>query len=93
MTDPFERAVLREKLEKHAEELQRNRMGLVIHATVYVAVNVLLVVVWALTWTKFPWFVFPILGWGIGLAAHAAAYHGQLSNQRRLEARLNLPQG
>lgn len=88
MTDPFERAVMREKVDKGAEALEHNRAGLLIHATVYVAVNILLVVVWALTWTRFPWFVFPILGWGIGLAAHGAAYRAQSSRQRRLEAKL-----
>ncbi len=88
MTDPFERAVLREKLEHKSEVLAANRTGFVIHATVYVAVNILLVVIWALTWTGFPWFVFPLLGWGIGLAAHGAAYASQRSNYRRLEAQL-----
>lgn len=92
MTDPFERAVLRDKLERGDEQLQQHRTGLVIHTTVYVAVNILLVVVWALTWTKFPWFIFPLLGWGIGLAAHVAAYRGHVLSQRRIEAKLNIPQ-
>ena len=87
-TDPFERAVFREQIQDESRKLHMNRTGLTIHATVYVTVNVLLVVVWALTWTKFPWFVFPILGWGIGLAAHAAAYYSQRSSFRRLEAQL-----
>jgi hypothetical protein len=90
MTDPFERAVLREELDKNAEKLDQARGGLLVHATVYVSVNVLLVIVWALTWTGFPWFVFPILGWGIGLSAHAASYRAQLSSQRRLEKKFNL---
>jgi hypothetical protein len=26
----------------------------------------------------YPWFVFPLLGWGIGLAAHYVAVRGRL---------------
>jgi hypothetical protein len=31
------------------------------------------VVVWQLGGTAHPWFVYPLLGWGIGLAVHYAA--------------------
>ena len=41
-----------------------------IHLRVYVAVNALLVVVWAMNGGLF-WPVFPILGWGLGLSLHA----------------------
>src|SRR5205823_6258762 len=74
MTDPFERAVLREELTKQEEVVGRSRAGLTIHAVVYVTVNILLITVNAMTWDGTPWFVYPFLGWGIGLAAHAAAH-------------------
>jgi len=89
MTDPFERAVLREELAEMAALVERAREGFVIHAVVYVAVNVLLIVVNSLTWRGEPWFVYPLLGWGIGLAAHGAAYRGQVRRERRLAARLS----
>jgi 2TM domain len=42
-----------------------------IHFGIYVAVNVFLVGVWAVTWRGYFWPVWPMLGWGIGVAAHA----------------------
>jgi adenylate cyclase len=41
-----------------------------VHATVYVAVNLLLAAVWALTGRRYFWPIWPILGWGVGLLAH-----------------------
>jgi hypothetical protein len=69
--DAFERAAQR--------ELDEPRIGFRIHVAVYIGVQLLLLATWALTsdWDNglpFPWFVFPLLGWGIGLAAHYAAY-------------------
>ena len=42
-----------------------------IHFGVYLAVNAFLVVVWAVTYTGYFWPIWPILGWGIGIVAHA----------------------
>jgi hypothetical protein len=47
------------------------------HAFVYVLVNAFLVVVWAVTGADFFWPVFPIAGWGIGLAANAWDVYGR----------------
>jgi hypothetical protein len=41
------------------------------HVFIYVAVNAMLVVIWAVTGSGFFWPIFPILGWGIGVAANA----------------------
>ncbi|GAA4880497.1 hypothetical protein GCM10023203_34350 [Actinomycetospora straminea] len=38
---------------------------------VYVLVNSMLVVIWAFTGAALFWPIFPILGWGVGLAANA----------------------
>ena len=77
--DPFERAA--------QQELDEPRMGFRIHLAVYVAVQALLIATWALTssWDDgfpFPWPIFPLLGWGVGLVAHYAAYSGM--RKRRL---------
>jgi hypothetical protein len=40
-----------------------------VHATIYVAVNLLLIAVWALGRGYF-WPIWPILGWGVALALH-----------------------
>jgi hypothetical protein len=41
------------------------------HVRAYVAVNVMLVAIWALTGAGYFWPVWPILGWGIGVVADA----------------------
>ena len=45
------------------------RKGFFIHATVYVAVNLMLFLIDLVTPGPV-WFFWPLIGWGIGLAAH-----------------------
>jgi hypothetical protein len=87
--DPFARAVERvETAEQQKRDAKREhrkarasghaRHGFNIHLTVFIAVNVFLIAVWAAIWqlnggTDYPWFIWVLLGWGIGLAAHWAA--------------------
>lgn len=71
--DPFERAAERERVDYQ-------KLGFRVHLGVFISVNVLLFVTWWLTSGRaddgfgFPWFLFPLLGWGIGLVAHFAVY-------------------
>lgn len=51
----------------------RAKRGFWIHFSVYLAVNALLVVIWAATGTGYFWAIWPILGWGIGIIAHGAS--------------------
>jgi hypothetical protein len=72
MSDAFERAAQRELVDYQ-------KLGFRVHLYVYLAVQALLVATWALTSRTddgfgYPWFVFVILGWGIGLVAHYAVY-------------------
>jgi hypothetical protein len=50
--------------------------------TAFVAVNVLLVAVWAVTGAGYFWPVWPMLGWGIGLASHGSrtAFGGRFAS-------------
>ena len=66
--DDFARAAFR---EREARQILRRRAFLV-HLAVWAAVNALLVAVWAINGGGHPWFVYPLLGWGIGIAAHGA---------------------
>lgn len=51
----------------------RAKRGFWIHLSVYLAVNALLVVIWATTTAAYFWPVWPILGWGIGVVAHGVS--------------------
>jgi 2TM domain-containing protein len=65
------------------------------HVVAYVLVNALLVVIWAVTSRDFFWPIFPIVGWGIGLAFNAWGVYGRrpmseediLREQQRLTRR------
>ena len=62
-----------EKAAKRAEELKEFYQ----HLVSYVVVNAFLVVVNLLTSPGYKWFVWPLLGWGIGVALHAAGVFGR----------------
>jgi hypothetical protein len=50
--------------------------GLYIHGFVYVMVNILLIAINLLTSPAVLWVAWPLLGWGVGLAAHAVVVYG-----------------
>jgi class 3 adenylate cyclase len=43
-----------------------------IHLTVYIVVNLALVLIWAVTGAGYFWPIWPLIGWGIGVGAHYA---------------------
>jgi hypothetical protein len=57
---------LREKAEKRVEE----KNGLYWNLGAYIIVNAGLVFIWYFTGAGYPWFVWPLLGWGIGVLFH-----------------------
>ena len=50
--------------------------GLYIHAVIYLMINLGIIAINLLTSPGIFWFVSPLLGWGIGLAAHPVPGHG-----------------
>ena len=59
-----------------ARRIAEARYGFRWHALIYTFVNAGLVAIWFLTGEGFPWPIFPIVFWGIGLASHyMSAYH------------------
>jgi len=58
------------ELERQARKRAGAKLGWYIHACVYLCVNLLLVALSAASGRG--WAVFPLLGWGIGLAIHGA---------------------
>jgi len=61
---------------ERARESAELRYSFCWHAVVYVAVNLLLFGIWYASGAGLPWFLFPLGGWGIGLAAHGFAAYG-----------------
>jgi hypothetical protein len=59
-----------EDLRQLAIAQLRKKREVQAHALAFVTVNLFLVTIWALTGSGFFWPIFPILGWGIGLAFH-----------------------
>jgi hypothetical protein len=54
------------------------------HLFTYLAVNAFLVTIWLATGAGFFWPVFPMMGWGIGLALHAwdVYWHAPISEEQ-----------
>ncbi len=56
--------------EREARRIAR-RQWFVLHAAVYGLMQLFLFVIWWLSDVSYPWFIFPVFGWGIFVAAHA----------------------
>jgi hypothetical protein len=65
--DEFGELALR---EREAKRIAR-RQWFWLDFAVFLTTQVFLIVVWALSSSSYPWFIFPLFGWGIFLAAHA----------------------
>ncbi len=59
----------------HAPQ-SREREELSGHLRSFVLVNLLLIAIWAVTGAGYFWPIWPLLGWGIGIASHAVAAGG-----------------
>jgi hypothetical protein len=59
-----------EEIESLARKRAGAKLGWYIHATVYVLVNLFIFSISKYGFGHRPWSVFPLLGWGVGLALH-----------------------
>jgi len=60
-----------EDIYKKARERVEEKKGFFIHFSIYIIVNIMLVLIWAFASSGgYPWFVFPLGGWGIGIIFH-----------------------
>lgn len=57
--------------DDRAVQRVEEKMGLYIHLTAYVLVNVLLVTINIVRTPEAIWFYWPLGGWGLGIALHA----------------------
>lgn len=56
--------------ERQAKRIAR-RQWFWLHFAVFATTQVFLIVIWALSDATYPWYIFPLFGWGILVAAHA----------------------
>lgn len=62
-----------EQLEALARKRVEARTGFLVHASMYVVANVGFIVIWAASGRGYPWFLWPLIGWGIAIVSHALA--------------------
>jgi len=60
-------------IERIARKRAGAKLGWYLHATVYVLVNLLIFAMSKYAFGTRPWSVFPLLGWGLGLALHGVS--------------------
>ena len=77
------------ELRARAEKRLRDQRDLGAHVLAYVLVNGFLVVIWASTSNGFFWPLFPIAGWGIGLAFHVWDVWSPAPSERRIQAEMD----
>ena len=56
---------------ERAKKRVEAKIGFYIHLSVYIAVNILLIIVNISTSPQYLWFKWPLIGWGIGVVSHA----------------------
>ena len=79
-----------DRIERLARRRAGAKMGWYVHALVYVCVNAGLALI---SWSSGrPWFLYPLAGWGLGLAIHGAVvwlalpgngWHGRMVERER----------
>lgn len=75
-----------EEVYKIARKRVEEKKGFYSHLTAYVIVNILIFIIWWFTSSSFPWFLFPLVGWGIGIVFHfldAMKFHNQSAWEQR----------
>lgn len=65
----------RDRARRRARKARAARLGVRIHAGVYAGMSLLMVVIWIAvgrsTGSWYPWPIWPVLGWGVGVLGHA----------------------
>jgi hypothetical protein len=80
--------VMNDDIEELAKKRVQARSGFFIHAAMYAVMNLGMFSIWWMTGRGYPWFMWPLLGWGIGLLGHAAGIAfgpGSKIEQRAIE--------
>ncbi len=59
-----------EELMVLARKRAQDKVGFYTHFSIYIIVNAMLILVWWFTGAGFPWFIFVLGFWGIGVVAN-----------------------
>jgi len=62
-----------EETYQRARKRVEAKIGFYIHLTVYIVVNIILIIINLLTSSHYLWFIWPLMGWGIGIFFHGMA--------------------
>jgi hypothetical protein len=76
------------ELRKAAVKRLEDRRGLQAHLLAYLLVNGFLVGIWAITGGGFFWPMFPMFGWGIGVAFHIWAVVSPEPSEEKIKAEM-----
>ena len=63
---------------QEAKERVEEIKGFYFHLITYIVINAVLVVINLLTSPEYLWFIWPIIGWGVGLLIHAFTVFGNV---------------
>jgi hypothetical protein len=55
------------QLHKVARRHVQMKRGFFVHLLTYIGVNAMFILIWALTGRGYPWFIWPLAAWGIGI--------------------------
>jgi len=78
-----------DELHRRARKAAEDKLGFYAHFSAYVLVNAMLIALWWASGgvTVFPWFIFPLGGWGIGLFFHGFAVYAGPAYVERMALR------
>lgn len=69
-----------------SKRIASERSGLAGHTSAFLGVNAVITGIWAITGAGFPWFLFPLFGWGIGYVSHRATVRVREAEYREVTA-------
>jgi hypothetical protein len=78
-----------EELRAAAVKRLKDKRDFKAHLIAYVTVNLLFVAIWIATSPGFFWPVFPLFGWGIGIAFHAWDVYSRPVSPEKIAAEMD----
>jgi hypothetical protein len=88
--EPTNSGTAEDELRRRAVKRLRAKAGFWTHLAIYLAVNAFLVVIWFFAGAGFFWPIFPIAGWGTGVAANAWDVFGREPvTEERIQREIN----